>query len=1003
MLAALRRQLLLTSRNKVFIAMRVFTSIIMGVILGGVFYQQPVSAGIQRYGLLLNCILVIAFSNITEMSTACANKYVAYAQVDAGLFPPAAYVGAAAVAHLPLAIVESIIFSSIVYWMTGMAADAGRFFFFVLCLFLVDLFAGNMFRIFAYAFPNLITAQSVPMPIISLLSAFAGFLLSPSQMGGWIFLYWLDIYGWLVRSMALNEFYSAAYNVVPPGSSVSIGVSFLEAVGMQTDPVYMWAGVGFGIGAIIIVICAGMAAFSLIKYDHNVGSARTGDEVLPATSAAGTAAAADDVPSKAAATAAADADAVEPVADVATAVAVAAPMKSTALAARHALPFVPTTLTFESLTYSVPLPGGGSKQLLQGLTGYAQPGHILGLMGASGAGKTTLLDVLAARKSGRVGGVVRLNGAPASHSAVARASAYVQQTVAHNPLATVREALAFSAALRLPASVPSATRAAVVDEALELLELSAIANAAVGAGGAAGSGLSPGELKRVTIGVELVANAPVLFLDEPTSGLDARAASGVMTAIRAIADSGRTVICTVHAPSAAIFHDMDDLLLLQKGGWQVYFGPLGPDAVNLKAALAASVPTAHACPERMNPASWMLDVLGGTDSSADGAAATANASAAAAKATAAAVAAPAAAAESQSAESKPPPAAAEAPTVAAAAPALDGPTLQAVFRASPAWAAALARLRDLSMEKSVTAVAAGLSAAPGLASPVATAGRVAATAPGAADVAGTVHVKRVRATRARSFCAQYAIVTASLFRSYWRDAGYNLGRLASLFVISLLFGAIYFGILAKATTISGLTSAVAAIFMTAAFSSVLQMGASLPLLVAARPVVYREIAAGMYSPLARALGLITVEVPWVVGILFIVFPVGYLMEGEIGSAFVSPPPGVSAAPIYFFQYFVVVVLALVFVSLGQLIAAVAPSYDLAQATMGVAMPILMLFGGLFQPRSLMPPGTQWINTIDPSECHTLRTHALARAVRVNAHASSRQGCQIFLCPQCSDR
>ncbi len=73
----------------------------------------------------------------------------------------------------------------------------------------------------------------------------------------------------------------------------------------------------------------------------------------------------------------------------------------------------------------------------------------------------------------------------------------------------------------------------------------------------------------LTIGVEVVSNAPVIFLDEPTSGLDSRAAAVVMRVIRNIANSGRTVICTIHQPSAALFFQFDDLLLLQRGGTQV--------------------------------------------------------------------------------------------------------------------------------------------------------------------------------------------------------------------------------------------------------------------------------------------------------------------------------------------------------------------------------------------------------------------------------------------------
>lgn len=141
-------------------------------------------------------------------------------------------------------------------------------------------------------------------------------------------------------------------------------------------------------------------------------------------------------------------------------------------------------------------------------------------------------------------------------------------------LATVRESLLFSAELRLPPSVTRSQREAFVDELLDLLELKPLAGRLVGTPNADGA-LSANEMKRVSIGVELAANAPILFLDEPTSGLDARGAELVMRVIRRIASSGRTVLATLHVPSLAVISMADRMLLLQKGGYPVYFGPVG--------------------------------------------------------------------------------------------------------------------------------------------------------------------------------------------------------------------------------------------------------------------------------------------------------------------------------------------------------------------------------------------------------------------------------------------
>ncbi|OQR95371.1 ATP-binding Cassette (ABC) Superfamily, partial [Thraustotheca clavata] len=111
------------------------------------------------------------------------------------------------------------------------------------------------------------------------------------------------------------------------------------------------------------------------------------------------------------------------------------------------------------------------------------------------------------------------------------------------------------------------------------------------------------------IGVELAAAPSVLFLDEPTSGLDARSAKIIMTGIRKIASTGRTVVCTIHQPSTEVFEMFDNLLLLKRGGETVFFGDLGAHAVNMINYFKA-IPNTPALIPGANPATWMLEVIG---------------------------------------------------------------------------------------------------------------------------------------------------------------------------------------------------------------------------------------------------------------------------------------------------------------------------------------------------------------------------------------------------------
>lgn len=85
-------------------------------------------------------------------------------------------------------------------------------------------------------------------------------------------------------------------------------------------------------------------------------------------------------------------------------------------------------------------------------------------------------------------------------------------------------------------------------------------------------GISGGERKRTSIGVELLTNPSMIFLDEPTTGLDSNTAVTIMYLLRDMANNGRTVVSVIHQPSTEIFNKFDKLILLCKGNiiYQVF-------------------------------------------------------------------------------------------------------------------------------------------------------------------------------------------------------------------------------------------------------------------------------------------------------------------------------------------------------------------------------------------------------------------------------------------------
>lgn len=231
-----------------------------------------------------------------------------------------------------------------------------------------------------------------------------------------------------------------------------------------------------------------------------------------------------------------------------------------------------TVLEFHNISRVVTLKGPAAKAhgqntktILHNVSGRVESGTLMGIMGPSGAGKSSLLNVLAAVDNGKArnSGQILLNG-KVQKRGYRRKVAYVQQDDSLYSTLTVQECVEYSALLRLPNNLSTTEKQAAVWKTLEELRLTHIATNRIGSGGA-NAGVSGGERKRVSIGMELVAQPLALFLDEPTSGLDAFAANQIMKVLSELAHRNRIVILSIHQPSTKSFMSMDQVLLLGKG------------------------------------------------------------------------------------------------------------------------------------------------------------------------------------------------------------------------------------------------------------------------------------------------------------------------------------------------------------------------------------------------------------------------------------------------------
>uniref|UniRef100_A0A9I9CX19 ABC transporter domain-containing protein n=1 Tax=Cucumis melo TaxID=3656 RepID=A0A9I9CX19_CUCME len=589
--ACASREFLLMRRNSFVYVFKISQLFLIASITMTVFIRTEMKIDVEHgnyyMGALFYSLLMLLVDALPELAMTIQRLEVFYKQKQLLFYPPWAYVIPPAIFKLPLSLLQSFVWTSLTYYVIGYTPEVSRFFRHFLVLFALHVSSLSMFRMMALVNQQIV-ASTVSSFVILQIMIFGGFIISHSSMSAWLrWGFWVSPISYGEIGLSINEFLAPRWQKIQ-GSNVTIGHIILQSRGLDYHQYFYW------------ISLAALFGFALL---FNFGFALA----LTFLNPPGSSTAIISYEKLSQSNINADANSAQ------------SPLSSPKTSIEStkggiALPFRPLTVVFRDLQYYVDMPSGMRErgftqkklQLLSDITGAIRPGILTALMGVSGAGKTTLLDVLAGRKtSGYIEGEIKIGGFPKVQETFARVSGYCEQTDVHSSQITVEESLFFSAWLRLAPEIDSKTKAQFVNEVLEIIELDSIKDSLVGIPGV--SGLSTEQRKRLTIAVELVSNPSIIFMDEPTTGLDARAAAIVMRAVKNVADTGRTIVCTIHQPSINIFESFDELILLKTGGRMIYYGPLGQDS-NQVIEYFEHVPGVSRIRENYNPATWILEI-----------------------------------------------------------------------------------------------------------------------------------------------------------------------------------------------------------------------------------------------------------------------------------------------------------------------------------------------------------------------------------------------------------
>ncbi|KAG1700837.1 hypothetical protein DVH05_011723 [Phytophthora capsici] len=975
----MKRQMRLFVRNKVFFVGRLLLDLLVGLMVGSIYYNMDLADSQVTLGVVFSCALFLGLGQSATLAPFFDAREVFYKHRGANFFRTSSYVLASSICQLPLAIVEALVFSSIVYWMGGFIATAGHFLVFVLYMLLTILvFIGEYFLLSAMC-SSLHVAQPASTLMLLFSILFAGFAVSREQLPSalrWI--YWSNPLAWSTRGILVDQYRSHELDVCEYGGinyckayeGKTLGEYSLALYDVPEDPKWVVLGIIF---LATVYIVSMFLSYVMLEYRRHESNPTVAPS-LP-TSASSSSIPTPRQPKESYAMLATPHGDTDELLESDFA-GFQLPLERNDLVilgedddlndsfnASQGLrtnpeeimvrltprwDVTPVTLAFQDLRYSITVPANAlvdpagqrgaegapgrpvavdsrdnagkksnemvTRELLKGVTGYAVPGTMTALMGSTGAGKTTLLDVLAGRKSGSVDrkkkngaptlrGRVMLNGVDATELAVRRCTGYCEQTDMHSDASTFREALQFSAYLRQGDRVAPGRVEEIVDECLDLLGLSDIAGQMI-------RGSSSEQLKRLTLGVELAAQPSVLFLDEPTSGLDARAAKSLMDGVRKVADSGRTVICTIHQPSTEVFLLFDSLLLLQRGGETVYFGELGRNGETL-VSYFQGLNLPRNCPifkPGDNPATWMLDVIG-------------------------------AGVEKVKPQS----------------------SFPMKFRQPPPATSTNSRL-DASLNSSISSEYSRQYRDEGVdfvaaykASRLKQRLDAKRAAPGVFMPSDRLPPVRFTQRRAASDGLQFTMLMRRFLRLYWRTPFYTFTRMMTALMLGLMFGLVYSGS-NDFTTYQGANGAVGLIFFSTCFLGVGAYVHVLPLAFEERGPYYRERASETYSALWYFVASSLVEIPYAAVASMIFVGVFYPMAGF------SAYGDFSQVVVYWLVLTIHILFQTYF---GQFFTFAMPSLELAAVWGSLFDSIFLMFMGYNPPASSIPDGYKWLFQLVP--------------------------------------
>ncbi|BBN17690.1 protein MpABCG27 [Marchantia polymorpha subsp. ruderalis] len=590
-----KRELTMKWRNKLSLIIRFIQVLILALFMGFLFFRierLPDSLDMSQFrGVTFITILDMTLFSMGQLPLLFQERPVYYKQQGAHFFRPSTYLFAKIFGSIPFSLAEATTWTALVYFLTNLSISEGgwNFWVFYVVIILTVMHGAAVVRCLSALLPDLAAAGGVLGLLVAIFILFSGFLVPRDIVPKyWIWAFYIDPLQQAITALLINEFNSESYKVlcrdVPDLTKIgqciglpdeTVGHAFLLRLQFYTEKKWIGVSIAVMVGWLIMWSLINYLALAKIRHRAIPAIAPIGVEKYQRFSEDHDLEQATDFPTL-----------------------------------KLSLAPVPVTLSWHELSYNILIPTIRKEiSILHYVSGWAAPGDMVALLGAAGSGKTTLLNCLAGRKvKGRMGGQILVNGYPRVQAAFNRVVGSCDQLEAYSIFMTVKEVVAFNAALNLEKTTTPEQRRKFVDEIILLVGLKRVENNLVKSLGTIY--LTMAEARRVTIAAELGRNPSVLFMDEPFKELDSSSSLHLVQTLKHITNTGRSIIAAVQNPSQRIFGHFSSVQIMKRGGGElVYFGPVGKDSEYVQAYFE-TIPGTRFCAQRTSIASFVLDVIG---------------------------------------------------------------------------------------------------------------------------------------------------------------------------------------------------------------------------------------------------------------------------------------------------------------------------------------------------------------------------------------------------------